>query len=305
MEDLVPLLLRHGPLLVFAVTLAARAGAPLPAAPLLLVAGGLCALGQLPLGVTVAASLLANMLGDLAWFVAGRRSGYRVLGMLCRISLSPDSCVRQSEDLFGRWGGLSLVAAKFVPGVSLIASPMAGALRMKWTRFLSWNLLAAFAWTAVFMGVGALFKSEINKALVLLADAGVKALLVLVVLVAVVAAFRWVRRRRAGVRKAGLLVSAQDVASELARGNPLVLLDLRGQLAREATGVVPGSVPAELGRVEHAVQGVPRDALIVTYCNCPNELSAVMAANALLASGFQRVRVLAGGFDAWEGLHKR
>src|SRR5687767_8935989 len=107
MEDLVPLLLRHGPLLVFAVTLAARAGAPLPAAPLLVVAGGLAALGQIPLGLTVVVSLLANMIGDIAWFVAGRRFGYRVLGLLCRFSLSPDSCVRQSEDLFGRWGGLS------------------------------------------------------------------------------------------------------------------------------------------------------------------------------------------------------
>lgn len=304
MEDLASLLISHGPLLVFVVTLVARAGAPVPAAPLLVVAGGLCALGQLPLGLTVAVSLLANMLGDVAWFVAGRRHGYRVLGLLCRISLSPDSCVRQSEDLFGRWGGLSLVAAKFVPGVSRIAAPMAGALRMKWTVFLAWNLLAALAWTAVFMGLGALFRSEIDRALSILADVGVKALVALAVLAAMLAAFQGIRRRRAAALKAGLLVSAQEVADELATGSKLILLDVRGQMARDATGIVPGSVAAELGRLEHAVQDVPKDAFIVAYCSCPNEVSAVTAANALMARGFHNVRVLAGGFDAWSGLAK-
>jgi membrane protein DedA with SNARE-associated domain len=190
MDDLVPLLLRHGPLLVFVVTLAARAGAPLPAAPLLVVAGGLGALGQMPLGVTIGLSLLANLLGDVVWFVAGRVLGYRVLRLLCRVSLSPDSCVRQSEDLFGRWGGLSLVAAKFVPGVSVIAAPMAGALRMTWTGFLAWNVVAAATWTAVYMGLGALFRFEITRALAVLADAGVKALFVIAALVVLAAALR-------------------------------------------------------------------------------------------------------------------
>lgn len=302
MEDLVPLLLEHGPLLVLLITLAARAGAPVPAAPLLVVAGGLCATGQMPLGITVACALLANMLGDLAWFLAGRRFGYRVLGLLCRVSLSPDSCVRQSEDLFGRWGGLSLVAAKFVPGVSLIAAPMAGALRMTWAGFLLWNLTAALAWTAAFMGLGALFRSEIHRALAVLADAGVKALLVLALLVAVVAVSRWVRRRRAAALGADLLVTAQQLADDLARGDRLVFLDVRGQVAREATGLMPGARVAELSRVVDAVQDLPPDAPIVAYCNCPNERSAVMAAGALLAGGYRNVRVLAGGFDAWSGL---
>jgi membrane protein DedA with SNARE-associated domain/rhodanese-related sulfurtransferase len=302
MTDLAPLLLSHGPLLVFGVTLAARAGVPVPAAPLLVVAGGLCALGRMPLAATVAVSLLANMLADAAWFVAGRVHGYRVLALLCRVSLSPDSCVRQSEDLFGRWGGLSLIAAKFVPGVSLIAAPLAGAVRMKWSGFLSWNLLAAFAWTAAFMSLGALFSSEIDRAVAILADAGVKAILVLAVAVAVVAAWRWIRRRRAAALKAEMLVSAQTLADEIAQGQRLVFLDVRGRVAREATGVVPGAVTAELQRLSHAVNGIPRDASIVAYCNCPNEASAVIAAKTLLALGFQNVRVLAGGFDAWNEL---
>jgi membrane protein DedA with SNARE-associated domain/rhodanese-related sulfurtransferase len=299
MDDLVPLLLRHGPLLVFVVTLAARAGAPLTAAPLLVVAGGLGALGQMPLGVTIGLSLLANLLGDVVWFVAGRALGYRVLRLLCRISLSPDTCVRQSEDLFGRWGGLSLVVAKFVPGVSVIAAPMAGALRMTWTGFLAWNLIAAAAWTGVYMGLGALFRFEITRALEFLAEAGAKALLVLVVLVVLAAALRWARRRSGASFEAHVLVTAQELADEVAKGEQLLFLDVRGLVAREATGMVPGSVVAELGRMEQAVQGVAKNAPIVTYCDCPNEVSAVKAAVALQALGFENVRVLVGGFDAW------
>jgi membrane protein DedA with SNARE-associated domain/rhodanese-related sulfurtransferase len=302
MDDLVPLLLRHGPLLVFVVTLAARAGAPLPAAPLLVVAGGLGALGQMPLGVTIGLSLLANLLGDVVWFVAGRVLGYRVLRLLCRVSLSPDSCVRQSEDLFGRWGGLSLVAAKFVPGVSVIAAPMAGALRMTWTGFLAWNVVAAATWTAVYMGLGALFRFEITRALAVLADAGVKALFVIAALVVLAAALRWARRRRGASFAAHVLVTAQELADEVAKGEPVLFLDVRGRVAREAAGTVPGSVVAELGRMEQAVRGIAKSAPIVTYCDCPNEVSAVKAAGALQALGFENVRVLVGGFDAWKRL---
>jgi len=302
MNDLVALLLKHGPLLVFAVTLAARAGAPLPAAPLLVVAGGLGALGQIPLALTAGLSLLANLLGDIVWFVAGRKLGYRVLRVLCRISLSPDTCVRQSEDLFGRWGGVSLVAAKFVPGVSVIAAPMAGALWMSWTSFLIWNSLAAVSWTTVYMGLGALFRFQITDALEVLADAGVKALLVLVALVALAVVFRWVRRRRARTAQAGMLVTAHELAGELAQGERPLLLDVRGRIARDATGSVPGSVVADIAHLSHAVQGVSKEAAIVTYCNCPNEVSALRAASSLQVLGFRNVRVLAGGFDAWEQL---
>lgn len=300
MDDFVPLLLRHGPLLVFVVTLAARAGAPLPAAPLLVVAGGLAALGQAPLTLTIVTSLLANMLGDAVWFIAGRKAGYRVLGLLCRISLSPDSCVRQSEGLFGRWGGMSLLAAKFVPGVSLLAAPMAGALRMSWSRFLGWNLLAALAWTTAFMGLGAVFSAEINDALDMLSDAGAEVLVLLAIFLFLYGASRWVRRRRASRLKAGMLISAPDLALEIAQGARVVFLDVRGSVAREANGLLPGALPVELGRVDHAVRDLPQDTQIVAYCNCPNEASAVLAASALQALGFRDVRVLEGGYNAWQ-----
>ncbi len=190
------LLVQHGVWIVFVATFAARVGAPLPAAPLLVVAGGLAVAGELALGAVSVASLIANLLGDAVWFVAGRRWGYRVLGLLCRVSMSPDTCVRQSESLILRWGGWSLVAAKFVPGVSVIAPPMAGALRMSWVRFVAWDLIAAAAWTATFVVLGMVFSTQIELVLRWIANAGVSGSVAVIAAVAALLAVRHVRRKR-------------------------------------------------------------------------------------------------------------
>src|SRR4051794_37861288 len=97
MGEIDALLIQHGMAVVFGVTLIARIGAPVPAAPLLVVAGGLAVAGQAPLLGMFVLAVIANVLGDAVWFFAGRHYGHRVMRLLCRISLSPDSCVRQSE----------------------------------------------------------------------------------------------------------------------------------------------------------------------------------------------------------------
>ena len=131
MSQITALLIAQGTPIVFAATLATRIGVPVPAAPFLVVAGGLAAMGQLSWVAALFAAVVAGNLGDGLWFWAGRRHGYKVLKLLCRVSMSPDSCVRESEAIILRWGGLSLIAAKFVPGVSVVAPPMAGAVRSR------------------------------------------------------------------------------------------------------------------------------------------------------------------------------
>ena len=157
MNDVISLLAVQGPALVFVVTLVTRLGAPLPAVPFLVVAGGLTVGGQVSFVALTVAAVLGNILGDGAWFIAGRLWGYRVMRVLCRISLSADSCVKRSESIIGRWGGLSLLASKFVPGVSVVAPPMAGALRMSNIRFLCYETLGALVWTLGFLMLGRAF----------------------------------------------------------------------------------------------------------------------------------------------------
>jgi membrane protein DedA with SNARE-associated domain/rhodanese-related sulfurtransferase len=304
MQGLIEILLQHGVLIVFAVTLAARIGAPLPASTLLVIAGGLTTSGSFAGSAVFAASLLANLLGDTVWFWGGRRYGQRVLRLLCRISISPDACVRQSESLILRWGGVSLIAAKFVPGVSVVAAPMAGALAMRWRRFVAFDLLAALLWTGVFMGLGRLFSRQIGQVLDALARAGALALVLLMALAAGALAWRFWRRLRTRRALHMPRITVDTLAEMLQAGDgtpaaPLII-DVR---SADSAGIddrrLPGALRMDLHEIRTQAASLPRDREIVLYCNCPNEASAAQAAQWLLAHGFQRARPLAGGLDAW------
>ena len=301
MDEIVALLLDHGPLLVFGLTLASRAGAPFPAGPVLVIAGGLGALGQICLPITAVLSLLANLLGDALWFLGGRRYGYRVLRMLCRVSLSPDTCVRQSEGMFERWAGWSLVAAKFVPGVSVVAAPMAGALKMSWRRFVGWDLAAAAVWTAVYLVLGYVLREQVGAVLAAMTDMGTKAAIALGVLLVLALALRFVRRRRSGGGPAIERITPEQLHTLIAGGMSPVIFDVRAPVAREATGMVPGAIAIALDEIATRARQLPSDAHVVVYCNCPNDVSAVKAAGLLVKRG-NHVQVLRGGHDAWAAL---
>lgn len=214
MQALLTLLLEQGAPLVFGVTLAARAGVPVPAAPLLVVAGSVAVTqwgGVAAWLALLALATLANLGGDALWYLAGRRYGRRVMGLLCRFSLSPDSCVLGSESLMRRWGGSALLAAKFVPGVSVVAAPMAGAMGMRPGRFVALDLLAGAIWSALFLGLGALFRSQVEQVLAALAEAGIAAALVVLALVAGFVAWRWWRRHRLAVLREVMVDAALEL----------------------------------------------------------------------------------------------
>lgn len=300
MNTLIAWLLLHGVPIVFVVTLGARLGAPVPAAPLLVVAGGLSAGGQLSAPGVLLAALAANLIGDAAWFVAGRRHGYRILRLLCRISLSPDHCVRQSESLILRWGGASLIAAKFVPGVSVVAAPMAGAMAMPWGHFLLYGLVAAGVWSLLFLGLGLVFHQQIQQVLDVLASTGTVALLLLALAVAALVAWRFWRRRRALRDLAMPRIDVGELRGLLDRGEAPVIVDVRPLASLQADGrLIPGALHVPLERVQRFAAELPASREVVVYCNCPNEASAVQAARMLLGQGVTRVRPLTGGLDAW------
>ena len=298
MNTLLGLLVQHGVSLVFVVTLAARIGAPLPAAPLLVVTGSLVVQQVLGLPAVLLASLLANLLGDAMWFAAGRRYGARVLSLLCRISLSPDSCVRQSESLIVRWGGSALVAAKFVPGVSVVAAPMAGAVGMSLARFVVFALAGGTAWTLLFLGLGALFNQQIDWLLAGLAQVGTTAALTLLAALAGFIAWRWWRRRRF-LQAADLpRIAPQDLKALLDGGEAPLLIDVRSSEALDIDARhIPGALQAGLRDIELHAHRVPGDREVVLYCNCPNEASAALAARLLTQAGHRRARPLANGLE--------
>jgi len=300
MADLIPLVTQHSISLLFFATLLVRLGAPVPAAPVLVIAGALSTTAGLSLWVALAASLLANVLGDGAWFLAGRRHGHRILRLLCRISISPDSCVRQSESFIGRWGGNALIAAKFVPGVSVVAAPMSGALAMPMSTFLLYETAGALLWSGLYLGLGVAFSGQIDAALALMSQFSAGATLVLAVLAVLYLAYRY-RRRQLFLRQIAMSrVSVDELQRMIRDGMAPIVIDVRSDAGRAVdTRRIPGALAAALDEIPRLAQQLSRDHPVVTYCNCPNEASAASAAGILAKRGFTSVRPLAGGLEAW------
>ena len=301
MDQLTDLFTHHGLIAVALAVLLEQLGLPIPSTPVLLLAGVESAVREgFGLRAFVVATLAAVAANGL-WFYAGRRLGRRVLSTLCRISISPDSCVRQNESSFARRGVLTLVIAKFVPGLSILAPPLAGALGMPAHQFFGWNLLGSALWAGVAIAVGRIFHEQIDALLRALANLGSLALgLAGAALLAYIAWRLW---RRAVVKRELTLFERLGPVEAMAllndRGN-IVFVDVRFcSPDMPLASRIPGARHLDLGALSDAVLlGLPVTAEFITYCACPNDASAVRAAQWLKQQGRQ-AKVLRGGIDAW------
>src|SRR5437763_11312329 len=173
MTSLVHYVLVYGVSLFFINVLLEQLGAPVPAVPALIVAGALSRDGKMSSTNILLAALAASLIADWIWFLLGRRYGYGILRTLCRISLSPDSCVRDTEARFERWGLKSLLVAKFVPGFSTVAPPLAGASRKRSTlAFLIYDGIGALLWAGLAVAAGRLFHRQIATIIAKLENLG-------------------------------------------------------------------------------------------------------------------------------------
>src|SRR5881275_3172836 len=163
MTSLVHYVLVYGISLIFINVLLEQLGAPVPAVPALIVAGALSRDGKMSSTNILLAALAASLIADYMWFLLGRRYGYRILRTLCRVSLSPDSCVRDTEANFERWGMKSLLIAKFVPGFSTVAPPLAGATNAGVFAFLIYDGLGALLWAGAAIAAGRAFHHAIGS----------------------------------------------------------------------------------------------------------------------------------------------
>ncbi|MBV8603074.1 MAG: VTT domain-containing protein [Pelomonas sp.] len=286
---------------VFVVTFLSAIGAPVPALPVLLLAGAAAAgdawLGVEAFGTATAASVVAASV----WYAAGRRLGRRVLALLCWISISPDTCIRKNELSFARRGALTLVVANFVPGLSILAPPLAGALGMRARSFLLFSTLGALLWVLAGLAAGLLFEAQIRWLLDTLRALGGVAVLVVVGLLAAYVAWRGRERRRAARELARFeRIEPGELAGLIVAGVRPVIVDVRALALRDGPAQrLPGALNIDLAALEAAAfADWPADAEVITYCDCPNDASAVRAAQ-LLAKRGRRARVLAGGLEAW------
>lgn len=284
--------------IVFVNVLLQQAGLPVPAVPTLLLAGSL-ALSWGPAGQVLAAAVLASVIADGLWFLTGRAFGYRVLSGLCRLSINPGSCVSETERRFLRWGLWSLVVAKFVPGFSTVAPPIAGALRMPLPSFLGAAGLGAALWAGSALWVGWLLRSEVNAAIALLDQHGT-----LVLVGALCALGLWLGwrlwQKHLFERLAAMpRITAAELMDALASEPPPLLIDLRGPAMIAETGAIEGAHVVALEQLDRLAAAWPKDRPIVTLCACPQDATAIKAAHALQRRGHAWVRPLAGGYEAW------
>lgn len=268
MEALRQLLAEHGLSLVFANVLLAQLGLPLPAMPMLIVAGALVAEGSVqvvPLALTV---VVASLMGDLPWYFAGRRYGYRVLRTVCRISVEPDSCVKQTENIFTRWGPASLVFAKYVPGFSTVAPPLAGAMHLSLPAFISYSAMAAALWALVPAVGGFFFHREVDRLLAALESMGTGAVIVIAAAALAYVAAKAIERYLLIRFLRMVRISVADLRRMLDGGPQPVILDARSALAREAEPRrIPGALIIQLEAADGLADTMPAGRDIVVYCS--------------------------------------
>ena len=276
-------------------------GAPVPALPVLLLAGAKGIGDSFYLGYALVLAIVASALGDLAWFWAGRHYGHRVLQLLCRLTLSPDSCVRQSETVYERRGaGAAIVIAKFIPGLATVAPPLAGALRLGVWRFLLFDCIGAALYYGAGLALGLAFHAQIHWLVEQVEGFGAYAVLIVIGALALYVAYRWWDRRRFVASLRAGRIEVMELNEMMSRGDEPLVLDVRSRTHRELDGRrIPGARGVDLDDLEGTLADVPRNREVVVYCACPNEVTAVKVAMQLRDRGFRRVRPLTGGVDAW------
>jgi membrane protein DedA with SNARE-associated domain/rhodanese-related sulfurtransferase len=300
MQFLIHLIEQFGLLLVFFNVLLEQLGLPLPAYPTLIVTGALVSRGDYSFSLLLVTATVAALIADFSWYLIGRRYGRRVMSTLCRISLSPDTCVNQTESIYSRWGPRSLLLAKFIPGFASVASALAGTVGTSRKTFLFFDAIGAALWVGLALFLGSLFSDAIDDLLDVLAELGKWGGLLIAAAFAAFIANKWWQRYRFFKELRMARVTVHELEQMLRDGQTPVVLDVRSALSQQ-DGRIPGAQLITLDDVDAFALHQPLDGEVIVYCACPNEASAARVAKLLKQRGYTRVRPLLGGMDAWVG----
>jgi membrane protein DedA with SNARE-associated domain/rhodanese-related sulfurtransferase len=296
-------LLMYGYLLLFAWVLVEQLGIPLPATPVLLAAGALSATGEISFPLALLVGLGAALTSDSAWYLIGRKYGHHVLRVLCKLSMEPTVCVRKTQDSFGRRRGVTLMIAKFVPGLATLAPPVAGENGMPFGSFLFFDAIGATLWLSVLLALGRFFGDLLRHDPSLLDWAGRFSGALLLLGIAGFFVGRVIRRRMVLKKLVAARLEPVELKRQLDAGELVYIVDLRHPLELLPDPfTLPGALHFSPDALTARHLEIPRDRDIVLYCTCPSEATAAKVAMALQKLGIERVRPLRGGYDEWKRL---
>jgi membrane protein DedA with SNARE-associated domain len=260
-------LLQHGYIVVFAWVLLEQLGMPIPSIPVLLAAGALAGAGKLNLAWALFLAVFASLASDLCWFAAGRKRGAKVLGWLCKISLEPDSCVRRTEQVYLRYGARSLLVAKFLPGLSTVAPPLAGIFQMSCARFVLFDSAGALIWAGAYISAGYLLSNQLEDVAAYLAHLGIRLGALLLGSLAAFVLYKFIERERFLRSLRVARISPEELKQFMDSGENALVVDLRHSLDFEADPeAIPGALRIDPEDAETLPDQFPRDREIVLYC---------------------------------------
>ncbi|MBV9303692.1 MAG: VTT domain-containing protein [Acidobacteriaceae bacterium] len=261
------LLLQHGYLFLFVYVLAVAIGLPIPADPLLLLMGAMVGNHRYSFIASLFAAVVASLVGDILWYELGRFRGRSVLALLCKVSLEPDTCVRKTETAFSKRGAGALLFAKFVPGMGLVSISLAGVTKLQYWRFLLADAAGCILWAGSYLLLGRIFYRQVDALVSLLGLFGRRAGLIVLTLIGLYVAAKYVQRRRF-IRKLRINRITPDQARVLLEsGERVTIIDLRhpAEIEREGMKIAGATVlrPDDLRSRSHEI---PENQQIILYC---------------------------------------
>jgi membrane protein DedA with SNARE-associated domain/rhodanese-related sulfurtransferase len=305
MHSVLGLLAHHTYSLMFVWVLIEQGGLPIPSVPIMIAAGTLSAAHKLHVAYAIPIIMLACFLSDSAWYFLGKRYGGRVLDVLCRFSLEATTCVERTHGTVSRRGAVTLLFAKFVPGLSTVAAPIAGQARIPYLTFVAYDMAGTLIWAGAWLFADRFFGDLAKRSSDFFALLGRFGIALVIFMVAGLIIYRLVKRRQFLVELRGLRLEPGQLMAMISDAereglDPPFIIDLRHPLdVMTDPLVLPGALRIGPDELKLRREIIPRDRDIVLYCTCPSEETSAKVALELRRLGIKRVRPLRGGLQGW------
>jgi len=268
MAEFLQFLIQHGYTVIFVWVALDQAGLPIPAVPLLLAAGALAGTGELTFPLVLLTCALASVPIDTFWFWLGRLRGMRVLHLLCILSIEQDFCIRNTEDQFRKLGPVSVVIAKFVPGLNILAPPMSGLTGMRLPVFVALDTIGTLLWAGVFAAIGWFFSNELESMAMRLAELGGMAGFILGGIVLAYFGWKLINRQIFLQSLRTRRMTPDEVHERIQSDDNFHVIDLRHDYDVKALPhLLPGAQRVQMETIDLHAPHIPPDKDILLCCN--------------------------------------
>lgn len=267
METILHILDQHGYAALCAIVFMEAVGLPVPAAVALVVAGAACAWGVMSPTWVIVVSLLGILAGDILLFFIGKKSGWWLLGLLCRVAISPETCILRSAESFYKSGRMTLLIAKFIPGINTMAPPLAGSMRMRFSQFLRFDMGGALLYVMAYGISGFLLSRFLKDVIRVFENFGHAMQFVVLIALLGYVAYRvyvyWTHR----VYRVVPRVQVDEIVARQKSGEEVLIADVRSHGYYDpGTLRIYGSIRIEPNSLFESVKDIPKDKLIFLYC---------------------------------------